>query len=320
MTAAGVGLGANAAHAASVSMSISSGDFGQIKSGKTVTMPITVANDGTAPIKIDPAGLAAIAAPFALVSTNIVATDTVMPGEFRLIQVSYTAGPVGSMDTKTITISADEVTPGTPVTGTITLKGESLATDAASFEFTDPAAGAVVDFGTVDVGSTSAGSVTIENDGVLPLSFSSLDFLAVDGDGNPLPITVDGAPFVIEVLPGGSQTFALSYAPSNAGSWSGALTLKGFVGSREVPVATATRTIPIVGAAVVPPTPSPTPTTGTGDRGAGSNGTTAGGTPGRQLASTGADGVGGLVVGTVAVMFLLAGVVAVAKRRQQKRT
>lgn len=315
---------ASAAHAApgdQVSLEIEPGDFGPQKTGITERKTFLVTNDGQDPVTVDPTPVTMIAAPFSPISTTIT-TTAINPGDRRTITVEYTAGGVSTAGSQGIVFTAISANDPT-VSGkfTLLLMGESIATDPASFEVTQPTGG-IVDFGRTTVGSSVTQTIAVTNNGVRDLKFESNDIAALGTDGKPIPVTPVGAPFVKGLTPGQSATFEIVFTPTAEGTMTGVIVIQGRFWSGDKVVATATRQLELVGSAVTAPRPSPTPTTpGTAAGGGGStsNGTTAGGTAGRQLASTGIDGIGGFVGGTLAAMAMLVGTAAVATRSVRRR-
>ena len=320
LAAAGLVTGAAAASAlpgGTVSVAFEPADFGAAKTGTTVRKMFLVTNDGIEPVTIDPAPFVTVAAPFAPISTTIVAGETITPGTSRSITVEYTAGAVGSMPAQGVVFTAVS-TIDTTRSGNFAmiLSGQSIATDPASFEITEPVSG-VVDFGEVAVGSSATRTIVIRNNGVRDLRFESGRISVVDVNGAPLPVTIDGAPFVKELVPGGTATIDVTYSPASAGAMSGLITIVGLEVSGDIVVTTVGRELGMIGAGraapVDPGTPGPNTPVAVPQGGAasGASGTAAG----RQLASTGADAAAGFVGGTVGVMFLLAGIALLVERR-----
>jgi archaellum component FlaG (FlaF/FlaG flagellin family) len=310
-----VSSAAQAAPGDQVSISFQPGDFGPQKTGTTTRKTFTMTNDGTDPVTVDPTPVTTIAAPFAPITTTIVLGGTINPGETRSVTVDYTAGAVGSTPAQSVVFTAVSTDDPT-VTGNFAfiLEGESIATDPVSFEVTDPAGG-IVDFGQIDVGATSTRTIIVRNNGVRDLKFESGRLMVVGSDGNPIPVTFVGVPFVVELVPGESAPLQVQFAPTSPGSIVGTITLVGVQTMGDLVIGSAQRTIEVRGSSVVPTTPT-TPTT---PAAGGSSVRPASSAGGQQLAHTGIEGVGGFVGGTVAVMIVLAGVAVVVERRIRKR-
>ncbi|WP_378144238.1 choice-of-anchor D domain-containing protein [Cnuibacter sp. UC19_7] len=283
------------------------GDFGSVPTGSTKRLVLTLENDGTDIVTIDPTPVMALSAPFTYVSTTITAGETIVPLATRTVTVDYTAGAVGTTPTDTITLTAvstADPTVSAPVI--LALRGASIAAGSASFAIADPVDGAI-DLGDVQPGSTSSLAITVINDGTLDLEFDPTGLVATSTEGASLPVAYEGDAASRSVRPGETVTLHLTLGPVPTGTASGVLTLRADYSEDGKVIASAARSLSFVGRLVAPsPTANPLVPASADSTG-------------RQLASTGADGVGGFVGGTVAVMVLLAGVAAVAQRRAGKR-
>ncbi|WP_378144237.1 choice-of-anchor D domain-containing protein [Cnuibacter sp. UC19_7] len=300
------------------SIAFGASDFGSVPEGSMKQITIEVKNDGKQPITIDTAALASFAYPFKLDSTTIKAGEGLDPGMTRELKVSFTGGvPATSVTTKIAFTVQSVITPGFSATYDLELKAASIAAVGPNFEVTDPPAGDALDFGQVELGNTATKSITIVNDGTVPLTFDSTAQTARDMKGNSVPVTFRGAPFTTVVAPGASTTFTLDFAPTAEGRLDGFITLVGSDG-----MASVTRIVEFtaMGVAAVVPTPTPTPTSNpAGGAGSGttSTGSSTTGTSGRTLASTGADAAGLFAGASVALMLLVGGSILFVQRRRR---
>lgn len=299
------------------SISFGPSDFGSVPEGSVKQITIEVKNDGKQSITIDTAALASFAYPFKLDSTTIKAGEVLSPGMTRELKVSFTGGlPKTSVKTKIAFTAQSVVVPVVSKTYDLELSAASIAA-ATNYEVTDPAAGDILDFGEVGLGSTGTKTITIVNNGTTSLTFDSAGQTARDMKGNPVPVTFRGAPFTTVVAPGASTTFTLDFAPTAEGRLDGFITLVGSAG-----MASVTRIVEFtaMGVAAVVPTPTPTPTSNpAGGAGSGttSTGSSTTGTSGRALASTGADSAGLFAGASVALMLLVGGSILFVQRRRR---
>ena len=356
--AAGVAAPATAGPFDPVSLAITGGtpDFGALKTGTTLTRTITLTNDATDSLRVDPAPLSALAAPFTLVSTTLKLGELIDPGQSRTVQVSYTAPAAGTMSNQTVTLTMVNATGTATAPFLLKFSGRSLATDRGSFTLTNPSGGQTAAFGQVKLGTPATLRMKIEVAGIDPLRFTKGDITVRDDKGVAFaPITISASTFDAGVTldpatANKTATFDLRFAPTKAGTVVGDVTVVGRVMSGDPEAKNVTVTVPftaeVVPAVVPTPTPTPTPTgtpdptstatptptstapaPGSGggtDAGAGSNGqgpaagsgTSAGSRGSGTLASTGVDALP--AVGFVG-LALLGGVIAVAFTRRSAR-
>ncbi|GAA2226457.1 choice-of-anchor D domain-containing protein [Herbiconiux moechotypicola] len=252
----------------SISLSGPGSDFGAVKTGTTVTRTLTLLNDGTGAIMVDPAPLSALAAPFTLVSTTLDSMDFIEAGTSRTFTVKYTAPAVGTDSMQIVTLTAKNID-GVSPSSTLPIKfaGRSLATDRSFFVVTGPDGAAKADFGTTPMGTAVDRALTITVQGIDDLSFSIADISIADGSGAPLTsVAVGASDFGVgtKYKPGQSASFTLRFTPAATGPVTGTVTVAGrqMNGDPEAPnVVVQVPITAFVEAAVDPePTPTPTPT------------------------------------------------------------
>ncbi|MFB2598878.1 hypothetical protein ACEXQE_13875 [Herbiconiux sp. P17] len=300
-----------------VSVAVTGGnpDFGYVKAGVALTRTISFQNDGLDGWSMDPAPLAALAAPFTLVSTTLIAGQEVEPGQTRSITLKYTAPAAGTVSNQTVNLKAvDFDNPGS-LNFALEFKGHSLDTDRSYFEVTTAAGAGTVDFGTVKVGETAKVSMKILVRGIDPMKFTDGQISVLNSSGMPVPgVTVSQSSFGtggVTYRPGQTATCELSFTPATAGTILGTLTVSGKQMSGDPEAKDFVATLSVRAVAVTPssPTPTPTPTstptptpTTTQTPNPTPTATVPGGSGGGgSLASTGAEQVTGLGLGALAV-------------------
>ena len=327
------------AHAATpLEFVISSGspDFGYVKQGNVVTQTITLLNSGDDDIAINPLGLGNVTTPFVVGNIDFSAATTVVHGAHVSFNIQYTAPAAGTNSVQPITLTAADLThPGPVAILPITFAAKSIATEPADFTITPDAGTSTIDFGMPTVGTAATATVTLTNDGVLPLAFADGSITLQNSSGATLSeVTLTGSSFGTAGMvyqPGESATFQLTFAPTATAPIDGLVSIRG-VNPNCVAVAAlpadehsqcfALEHMAIVGTAVAPtPTPTPTPTTPT---------TPAAVTPGTtnhaatvsssHLASTGLATQGPLLIAAAAtVLGLVALLLGIAYRRFARR-
>ncbi len=184
----------------------SSLNFGQVGIGTTVVMDAEIWNVGAADLTL---GTLALSASAEFVLSIDPSGEIVLPGDFTVVEVSYT--PVDVLpDTGEVEIPSDD--PDEPF---VYLQLGGQHEPVPDIEV-DPL---LVDFGQVDVGQTSFDWVTVSNVGSGSLTVS----LPVLSGGNEFSINAGGFPTTL--LPGGSQTFMVVYNPVDMTADSGQVTI-----------------------------------------------------------------------------------------------
>ena len=302
---------ADAAPGDQVSISIPGfgADFGYVKQGRVVMRTIEVLNDGVDAVSIDPAPLRALVAPFELVSTTLVAGETIMPNQRRNFVVRYTAPPARTPSLQNITLTAVDVERTGTATLVVPVKAESLTTDRAFFEVAVPGGGTTLDFGTVKSGESATKRLTLTVRGIDPLRFANADVIVRDQGGAVLStVSISASSFgagqtIDPSATPNTATVDLKFAPTGAGTFPGTITIVGRIMNGDPEALSVTVVVPLTArttAAVDPtptptPTPTPSPTTpapGTPGGGTGGTGTGGTGTGGTGTGGTGAGGTG----------------------------
>ncbi|MCU1478281.1 MAG: hypothetical protein JWQ64_2974 [Subtercola sp.] len=303
-------------------------DFGFVKEGSVVTQTFSLLNDGDDDIIIDPTGLGGLNVPF--VVTAIDFTGHVIPQNGHAsFTVRYTAPTAGTNTSQPIVLTATDQTDLSTTTLPITFTAKSLATDPGHFAITNSGGGSGVDFSSLTVGDTVKRTVTLSNDGVIPLRFMNSALTVEDESGAAVPsITISNSSFGdagAVYQPGESATFDLTYTPTESGSLSATVHIVGVNASTFPELPNVIEDLDVVGsaAAVTPsptPTPTPTPTstppatiTGTGSSHQTTSMTT---TTSSQLASTGLATQSPVLIGAAITSLGVTGVlIGIAYRR-----
>ncbi|GLK16377.1 choice-of-anchor D domain-containing protein [Herbiconiux flava] len=335
----------------SVSLPVLTPDFGYVKQGSVIPRTIELLNDGIDSITIDPAPLSALTSPFALSSTTIVGGNVIAPGQRRTISVTLTAPPAPTVANQAVTlmlVSNDRVG-SMPLT--LNFHSESLTTARAHFDIATPDGSATLGFGSVKLGTAVTRRLTLTVGGIDPLSFGEGDVKVTDSSGATVgAVRVTGSSFGAGTTyrPMESATVDLTFTPTAAGTFSGAVTITGRTmnGNPEAPSVVVA--LPFTAAATAVPTPTPTPTAtatptptstatpqptststatpsasgapgagGSGSAGSGSGSSRGGSTgPGASLASTGA---APMVASGFGLVMLVGGAAAVVLGIRRRR-
>ncbi|NQX34801.1 hypothetical protein [Herbiconiux sp. VKM Ac-2851] len=335
----------------SVSLPVLTPDFGYVKQGSVIPRTIELLNDGIDSITIDPAPLSALTSPFALTSTTIVGGNVIAPGQRRTISVTLTAPPAPTVANQAVTlmlVSNDRVG-SMPLT--LNFHSESLTTARAHFDIATPDGSATLGFGSVKVGMAVTRRLTLMVGGIDPLSFGEGEVKVTDSSGATVgTVRVTGSSFGAGTTyrPMESATVDLTFTPTAAGTFSGAVTITGRTmnGNPEAPSVVVALPFTAAATAVPTPTPTPTPTAtatptstatptptststatpsasgapgagGSGSAGIGSGSGRGGNTgPGVSLASTGADP---MVASGFGLVMLVGGAAAVVLGIRRRR-
>ncbi len=182
-------------------------DLGTVPVGSTASATVTVTNSGDADLTVSALTLAG-SADFTLGAGAPGLPLVLAGGTSASVPVEFTASAAGPASATLTVASDDPVNPS--VTVSLTASGAALQNASVS--------PLTVDFGTVDVGVTSApATVTLTNTGDLDLTVSAV---TITGTGE----FALGAVSVPMVLAGGaSASFDVTYAPIDAGADSATL-------------------------------------------------------------------------------------------------
>jgi len=220
--------GSNSSQAA-VQVTPSSFNFGSLVLGKKTSQVATVANTGNTPISITAATLSS--GQFSV--SGLTMPLTLPVGQSNTFQVWFDPNAVGS-PTGTLTIQT-----GNGVSSEqVALKGVATApVQQISLSSTN------LNLGSVAVGTTSSGSLTIGNTGGANLLIS---LISVSGS----PFGVSGMTTPSTVGPGASATLGVSFSPTTAGNDIGSILITS--NDPQTPTATVALTGTATSAAVAP--------------------------------------------------------------------
>ncbi len=202
-------------------------DFGNVEINTTSTVAVTIQNTGDATLTVT--AITGLAAPF----THTGGATTITAGSSYTFNVTFSpTTTTGSPFSDTINIATTELG-----TKTIALTGTATATPVAVYT---PS----VDFGNVEINTTSTVSVTIQNTGNAALTVTAITGLAA-------PFTNTGGATTIAA--GSSYTFNVTFSPT---------TTTGSPFSDTINIATTelgTKTIALTGTATATPVAVYTP-------------------------------------------------------------
>jgi Abnormal spindle-like microcephaly-assoc'd, ASPM-SPD-2-Hydin/Bacterial Ig-like domain (group 2) len=175
-------------------------DFGAVAVGTTDTKTLTIANSGT--IVLTVTGIASSSPHF----TVTPATTSVPPGQSTTIQVSFqpSAATSYSATLRFQTNDPGHATVTVPMTGT---GGYPAATWAPSS----------LAFGTVEVGATGQGALSITNAGIVPLNISGISSSSSQFAASTQALTIQ---------PGQTATVQATFKPSAPTSYSATLSFQ----------------------------------------------------------------------------------------------
>lgn len=200
-----VSLSGTGAQAVSSNIAASPGSvsFGSVPVGATATVPETLTNSGNSSVTVSQASIAGTGFSMNGLSLPV----TLNPGQGVTFSVSF-APPTPSSDTGNLTISSN----ATQATLNVGLTGTGVAAGALA------ASPSSVSFGSIQVGQSAAGSLTITNSGGQPVSISQA---STTGAG----FSVSGLSLPLTLAPAQRFTFGVAFAPLVGGSVTGSVSL-----------------------------------------------------------------------------------------------
>ncbi|HEX8971435.1 choice-of-anchor D domain-containing protein [Oryzihumus sp.] len=196
------------AAAPSIALSPTSLSFGTVTVGGTVSQPVQVRNTGTAPLNVSSIALTGASTAF---TWSPAAPFTVAAGGTTTVTVSYTPAAAGAASATLVFTSDDPANP----TVSLALSGTGQAATTPSISVTPTS----LAFGNVVVGASGTQTFTISNTGTATLSGTAA--LAA-GTNNEFSVS----PATFSIAAGGQPvTVTVSYAPSGAGTDTGAVSV-----------------------------------------------------------------------------------------------
>jgi len=195
-----------------------SGDFGDVSTSSSETQSLTVRNTGEALLVLDEIGASGTA--FSVLGNQ--QTITLAPDESTTITVAFSpSAPSQTFDgTFSITTNDDD---SSTITRSLTGTGAEANTTLSQ---------SAVDFGAVDIETSSTEELTLTNDGNAPLSVTSV---TVSGaDSSAFDVSGLGTP---TLDPGESRTFDVQVTPAIANSLTAQLTIQTDQSASDVTVA-----------------------------------------------------------------------------------
>jgi len=198
----GAGIAAQAPVSPQLTLSASAENFGSVQVGATSTQSVLLTNPSSVALIISQ-----IAAAGTGVSDTGIATPTnLTAGQSTILSIGFAPAAAGAV-TGSVTIASNA--PNSPAT--ISVTGTGVQPQLAIAPLT-------LDFGSVNVGSSSAQTVSMTNSGSASVTISQA---AASGAG--YSITGLAVPFTLG--PGSAASFSVQFAPQAGGSVSGGVTL-----------------------------------------------------------------------------------------------
>ena len=178
-------------------------DFGDVVVGTDSSRVITVANEGTADLNVTVTHIID-SGNFSVISGG--GPFTLAPSAVRDVTVRFNPGSIGLRVglLRFMSNDPDENPVNVPLSGNGTIPDIAV----------DPA---VLDFGSVVLGSTSSRVVTVTNEGTADLNVMSADII----DSGDFSVTLGGAPFTL--APAAARDVTVQYGPGSAGAATGTL-------------------------------------------------------------------------------------------------
>ena len=205
-------------------------DFLFIPIGTTVQKTITITNTGNADLVLDGSSLAALSAPFSIVtedcSGNTLSPVSVTPSAACTLTVEFSPATAGNyQDNIVITPSVNPFS----VSASFEITGEGMPTTPVLSVLNNIT---VLDFVDVASNTTSAAEIiTLQNRGGTPLNLSAVSVSGTDA-GQFLIDT--GCSNTTTLLTGETCTLAVNFAPVSEGSKSASLTINSDGGSKSI--------------------------------------------------------------------------------------
>jgi len=185
-----------------ISASPTSLGFGNLTTGTSATQSVILTNAGNSALTLSQDTLTGSG--FSV--TGLALPLTLSAGQSTSISVAFAPTTTGNFS-GTISVTSN----ATNSPATITLSGTGVQPQISVIP-------ASTSFGNVSVGSTGSQTLTISNPGTASLSLTQA---LLSGTG----FSISGLALPLSVPPGGTSSFAVSFAPASAGSFSGNLTL-----------------------------------------------------------------------------------------------
>ena len=211
--------------------------FGTVTIGVPTTLPVTIANTGTAPLNVT--GIALGAGTSTDFSWAPPAPFTVAAGGSTTLNVTFTPTSAGAKTGSIVISSNDTATP----TVAVNVSGTGAVAPAPVIALTPPS----LAFGTVSIGAPSTLTAQIQNNGTANLVVSGIALCA----GTSAEFSfVQIAP--VTITPGTSAVLSVTYAPTNIGPDTGCIAI-----SSNDPV-NGTINLNLTGTGAAAPTPGVT--------------------------------------------------------------
>jgi hypothetical protein len=206
--------------------------FGSITVGNNQSLTETVTNTGGASVTISQASISGSGFSLSGITTPV----TLTAGQSATFSVKFTPASAGSAS-GTVTIASNASNP----TLTVALSGTGVAPGTLG---SNPAS---LNFGTVTVGNNQSLSETVTNTGGASVTISQV---ATSGTG----FSLSGITTPVTLMAGQGATFTIAFAPTSAGSASGAVTVTSNASNSTLSIALSGTGAAAVGQLTVAPT------------------------------------------------------------------
>ena len=175
--------------------------FGSVQVGSSQTQPATLTNSGGSSLTINSA--TPTGSGFAM--SGLALPMTLSPGQSAAFSVSFAPQSAGNV-TGNIAFSSSNATASLPLSGTGTASGTLGASPST------------VSFGSIQVGSNQAQTVTVTNNGISGVTISQA---SASGTG----FSLTGPTLPTTLTSGQSATFTATFAPAAAGNATGSIAI-----------------------------------------------------------------------------------------------
>jgi hypothetical protein len=196
--------GTGTASAPVIALSATTLDFGAVATGSSSVRSVTVSNTGNAPLAISGQSVAGTDAALYTITHN--ASTPIAAGNSDYIELRFAPTSAG-VKTATLTITSNDPNHASV---TVFLSGSGTTTTQPHIALS----ATTIDFGTASVGGTVQRDLVISNTGTATLTISGQN---VSGAMFSLTQPAGGA-----IAPAGTSTARLTFAPTAAGTYTGA--------------------------------------------------------------------------------------------------
>ncbi len=190
-------------------------DFGSIVVARSDDTVVRIANVGTTSLTISTLGLGGSTSPDFSLSSVPTLPESIAPGGDLQVQVTYSPSGIGPAS-GTLVIESDDVDESRV---SIPLAGEGVATPAPEIDLSS----SEIDFGQIEIATSSDVTLRISNQGTLPLDITALQLDSVSS----LDLALSGVPSLPHsIAPGGELAILITYSPQEIGTDVGSVVVR----------------------------------------------------------------------------------------------